>query len=94
MQYEIGEILYDIFFEVKNNMFIYEIKLQEYNKLLNNIPIKDIDQNQITIQNKLDIFLEALEKNNEINKIEILYKETIDLYKTKKRIVLFVNRYI
>ena len=85
MQYEIGEILYDIFFEVKNNMFIYEIKLQEYNKLLNNIPIKDIDQNQITIQNKLDIFLEALEKNNEINKIEILYKETIDLYKTKKK---------
>ena len=90
VQYEIGEILYDIFFEVKNNMFIYEIKLQEYNKLLNNIPIKDIDQNQITIQNKLDIFLEALEKNNEINKIEILYKETIDLYKTKKNFSLLI----
>ena len=90
VQYEIGEILYDIFFEVKNKIFIYEIKLQEYNKLLNNIPIKDIDQNQITIQNKLDIFLEALEKNNEINKIEILYKETIDLFKTKKKFSLLI----
>ena len=90
VQYEFGEVLYDIFFEVKNNIFIYEIKLQEYNKLLNNIPIKDIDQNQITIQNKIDIFLEALEKNNEIKKIEILYKETIDLYKTKKNFSLLI----
>ena len=84
IQYEIGEELYDILFDIKENIFIYELKLQKYNKYISNITKKDIEQNQIPIQNKLDIFLKALIKNNDNNKIEILYEEGIKLYKSKK----------
>ena len=34
----------------------------------------------------MDFFEEALKKNGEENKIDVLYKETIGLYKKKKRI--------
>ena len=90
IQYEKGEILYDILFDIKNNIFIYETTLQKYNKYIDNITKENIDQNQISIQNKLNIFLESLEKNNEMNKIEILYKEAIELYKSKKTFGLLI----
>ena len=72
IQYEKGEEIYIISFDIKHNKFIFEIKLQKYNKYLYNIPKQDIDQNQINIRNKLDIFFEALENNNEMNKVELL----------------------
>ena len=97
IQYEMGEELYDILFNVKENIFIYELKLQKYNKYIKNIAKKDIEQNLIPIQNKLDIFLKALIKNNDNNKIEILYEEGIKLYKSKKNftflIFLFLKLY-
>ena len=44
-----------------------------------------IDQNVVPLWNKLDIFLEALKKVNEIDKKEEkLYEETTNLYEEKK----------
>ena len=44
-----------------------------------------IDQNIVPLYNKLDIFLEALKKVNEIDKKEEkLYEDTINLYEEKK----------
>jgi len=51
---------------------------------------EDINQTEITLCNKLDLFIEALEANNENNKIEKLYDDTIDLYKKKKKFSLLI----
>ena len=55
-----------------------------------NIVKEDIDQRIIPLYNKLDIFLKALKNNNEKNKIEKLYDETIDSYKKKKKFNLLI----
>lgn len=89
MQYEIGEESYDILFDYKENSFIYEVQLLKGNKFIDNIIKRKIDQNQIPLHYKLDIFLEALKKNNESDKIELLFEETIELYKAKKKFSLF-----
>jgi len=94
LQYEIGEESYEILFNVKDNTFIYEIELLKGNKFINNIVKRKIDQNKISIHYKLDIFLEALKKNNEIDKIELLYEETIMLYKEKKKFSLLISLFL
>ena len=94
IQYEIDEKVYDILFEVKENTFIYEIQLLKGNKFLDNIVKRKIEQNQIPLHNKLKIFIEALKKNNEISKIDILYEETIDLYKAKKNLNLLIYLFL
>ena len=86
LQYEIGEESYDILFDYKEKSFIYEVQLLKGNKFIDNIIKRKIDQNQIPLHYKLDIFLEALKKNNESDKIELLFEETIELYKAKKKI--------
>ena len=87
LQYEIGEQSYDILFNAKKETFIYNITLLKGNKFLDNIVKRNINQNIIPLHYKLDIFLEALKKNNEIDKIELLYGEIIELYKKKKFLV-------
>jgi len=89
LQYEIGEESYDILFDVKENLFVYEVNLLKGNKYIDNIVKRKIDQNIIKLQYKLDIFLEALNKNEETDKIEKLFEETIELYKSKKKIWSF-----
>ena len=81
-----GEDEYDIEFSVKENTFVYDTELKKGNKWLDNIIKEDIEQKIIPLYNKLDIFLKALENNNENNKKEKLYDEAIDLYKKKKKI--------
>lgn len=83
LEYIIDEDTYDILFSVKENTFVYETELKKGNKFIDNIVKETIDQN-IPLYNKLDIFLEALKKNKEDDKIELLYKETVDLYEKKK----------
>jgi hypothetical protein len=86
LEYTIGEDSYEISFSVKENTFVYEPELKKGNKYIDNIVKESIDQDIISWQDKLDIFLEALEKNNETNKKEKLYEETITLYEKKKKI--------
>lgn len=94
LRYEIGEESYDILFDYKENSFIYEVQLLKGNKFIDNIIKRKIDQNQIPLHYKLDIFLEALKKNNESDKIELLFEETIELYKAKKKFSLLISLFL
>ena len=94
IEYEIENDIYSISFDVKENSFIYDIELKKGNKYLDNIVKENINQNIISLYNKLEIFLEALKKNNEEDKIEKLYEETIDLYKKKKQFNLLISLFI
>ena len=87
IEYIQGDDAYDILFSNKDNSFVYETELKKGNKYLDNIVKEDIDQKIIPFHNKLNIFIEALKENNESNKIEQLYDETIYLYEKKKNLV-------
>ena len=89
-----GEDAFDILFSVKENSFIYNTELKKGNRWLDNIIKEDIDQNIIELYNKLDIFLAALEKNGENNKIKQLFEETIDLYNSKKKFSLVITLFL
>ena len=90
IEYIEGKDSYDILFYVNGNTFIYDTELKKGN---NNI-VESIDQNIIPLENKLDIFLEALEKNGENNKTKKLYDETIELYNKKKIFSLLISLFI
>ena len=53
-----------------------------------------IKQNIVPLYNKLNIFLEALQKNDENNKKEKLYEDTIDLYEKKKQFSLLITLFL
>ena len=89
--------MYNISFSIKDNYFVYSPELSKGNKYLENPTGELIEQNNVPLYNKLYIFLEALEKNDENNKKEILYEDSINLYKKKKNfnllIILFLLNY-
>ena len=82
---------YIIQFEIKHEIFIYDVDLEKGNKYLDNIARENIDQKMIDYQDKLDLFLKALKENKEENKIEQLYIETIKLYSKKKNFSLLIS---
>ena len=92
-----GDYVYIISFDSKKKSFIYSPDLKKRHIYLDNIPDEPIEQNIITLYNKLDIFLEALDKNNENKKKEKLFEDSIYLYEKKKKfsllITLFLNIY-
>ena len=94
IEYIEGEDAYDILFSVKENTFIYDTELKKGNKWLDNIVKEDIDQTIIPLYNKLDLFLEALEANDENYKKEKLYDESIDLYQKKKKFSLLISLFL
>ena len=61
------EHIYNITFASKNECFIYQPKLTIGNKFLPEIPPEPIQQNIVPAYIKLNIFLKALQKTNEIN---------------------------
>lgn len=79
-----------ISFSIKSNFFYYDVSLQKRDVYIDILPPEDINQNAISYYNKLQIFLDALNKNKETNKIEKLYKEAISLYKKKKDFNLLI----
>ena len=90
--------IYTASFYAKENSFIYDIELKKETKIINSNAQEIINQKAIDYNIKFDIFLNALKKNKEEEKKEILYKETIDLYSKKKKdfrllISLFVQIY-
>ena len=73
---------YIITFESKNSTFIYDVLLETGKRIL---PItRKINQNNIEYSEKMKIFIEALKKNEEENKLDELLKETLSLYSKKK----------
>jgi len=85
-----------ISFSIKENSFVYEAELKIGNKYLDNIDIGkvSIDQNIIPFYSKLNIFIEALQEDNEINNIEKLYEDIIALYEKKKKISLLISLFL
>ena len=67
------EHIYNITFASKNECFIYQPKLTIGNKFLPEIPPEPIQQNIVPAYIKLNIFLKALQKTNEINQKEKNY---------------------
>ena len=94
IQYIEGDDTYVISFSVKNNSFVYVTLLEKGNKYLDNIIKEEIDQNCIPYYNKLNIFIDALEKFNKQNKIKKLYEDSIDLYEDKKKFSLFITLFL
>ena len=89
-----GDHIYDITFSLMDESFVYQPELKTGNKYLPNILKEPIKQNIIPLYNKLNIFLEALEKNKEANKEIKLYKDTISLYKEKKQFSLLITLFL
>ena len=91
-----GDYEYIISFREEDRSFIYLPDLKKRNIYLYNILDERIVQDS-PLYIKLDIFLEALEKNNENNIKEKLFEDSISLYKEKKKfsflIVLFLKTY-
>ena len=90
-----GEHTYNITFSLKDDCFVYQPELKKGNKYLEN-PLREIiDQNIVPLYNKLDIFIEALKKDNEsYKKEEKLYEDTINLYEDKKQFSLLVTLFL
>ena len=81
---------YMISFEVKDKTFIYDLEFKKGHKHLKTLVPEEIKQN-IKYQDKLDLFLEALKEKKEENKIDELYKETIDLYSKKSMFSFLIS---
>ena len=94
IEYSIEDDIYNISFTLEENIFIYDVKLTKKDRYIDNILEENIDQNKIPYYNKLQIFLDALKENNETNKNEQLYKETISLFKEKKDFNLLIFLFI
>ena len=89
------EHIYKITFSSKSDCFIYQPKLSIGNKYLQDIPQEPIQQNIVPLYVKLNIFLEALQKANELNqKEEKLYSDTIGLYEDKKQFSLLITLFL
>jgi len=88
-----GDHTYIITFSLKDESFVYLPKLKTGNKYLD-IVEEPIEQDIVPLYNKLDIFLKALEKNDENNKKEKLYEDTIALYEQKKQFSLLITLFL
>ena len=72
---------------IKESSFIYDIELKKGNKFFNTFVQENIDQSIIHLYNKLEIFIQELGNNK--TRIYKLYEETIDLYKSKKHLIIY-----
>ena len=90
IEFEIGEDNYIISFIFKGDTFIFDINFELNNEFLYDTYQENFDQNIIPFYDKFEIFLKTLEINDEIEKIDTLYKEVIESCRKSKDInILF-----
>ena len=94
LEFEIENDKYIASFDINEKTFVYDLELKKETNNLNNKEKQNIDQHNIDYYNKFLIFLEALKDNNEEGKIEMLCKETIDLYSQKKNFSVLIPLFI
>jgi len=94
IQFEIDEDMYIILFNIEDTIFYYDIILKKSNKFQANIAKEIIDQNIFDYYKKFELFLEALKKNNEEEKIDTLYEESIKLASNKKGFYLMISLFV
>ena len=91
-EFKLDDKKYIISFDSKGASFIYEVKLE---KIQRNMQIlKEINQNSIQYYDKMHIFVDALRENNEENKIDLLYKDTIDLFSIKEGFTFLIELFV
>jgi len=91
-EFQIEDDKYIISFDSKGKTFIYDVNLEKGKKRIN---IKrTINQNILEYYEKMNIFIKALKENNEESQIDALYKETIDLYTTKKGFSFLIELFV
>ena len=95
-EFDIPNGKYLISFRSKGTTFVYDVNLEVSKKVLKNLfgVKRTINQNKIEYTEKLRCFEEALKKENEENKIDILYKETIDLFSEKNGFSLLIELFL
>ena len=70
--------------------FIFTPSLEQKN----NNNVNQMDQTKITLSKKIDYFLEALNFGNELEKLSILYEESIKLCEKKPSFILFTKIFV
>ena len=78
----------------ESNQFLYDAELIKKRKDINNPDKEQIDQKEIPYYDKLDIFIKALKKNKEEDKVDSLYYETIELLSKKKSFSFLIHLFI
>ena len=95
-EFVIGDDRYIITFNSQKKKFIYDISLEKGKRILD--ITKNIDQNQIEYCEKIDLFVEAIEKLEEEDKKQLiinkLYEDSIDLYENKKGFGLLISLFL
>ena len=91
-EFEIGEEIYIISFDNKDNEFIYEVNLKFGKKILD--IRRNIDQTNIEYHEKLDYFIEALKSNGEEGKIDKLYEDSISIFSDKKEFSFMISLFL
>ena len=88
-EFEIDDYNYVIYFEGKGKTFIFDANLQMRKKMLN--IYKEINIKNREYDKKLEFFINALEQSGEKDKINILYKDAIDLYFQDKNFSFLIS---
>jgi len=87
---------YIISFDSKESTYIYDVTLEVGKKAID--IRKRIKQNVVEYYEKVEHFIAALEANGENNKVDVLFKDTLELYSKKKGfsflIILFLKIYL
>ena len=91
-EFQIDDLKYIISFGSKGATFVYDVKLIKTEGIVQ--IQKRIHQNILQYYNKMHIFVDALKKNNEENKIDLLYKDTIDLFSIKKGFSFLIELFV
>ena len=91
--FEIGNNLYKISFDNKGNTFIYDVSLEIGKKIIEKEIWITVEIN-LEYYKKMEHFIKALEKNEEKNKLDELYKDTINIYFIKKDFSLLITLFL
>ena len=91
-EFEIDDDKYIISFDSKGASFVYDVKLEKTKRMI--YILRKVNQNVIQSYDKMHIFVDALKKNNEENKNNLLFKDTIELFSIKKGFSFLIELFV
>ena len=91
-EFEIDDDKYIISFNSKEASFIYDVKLEKTKRMIQ--ILRKINQNFIQYNDKMHFFVDALKENNEEHKINLLFKDTIELFSIKKGFSFLIEIFV
>ena len=91
-EFEIDDDKYIISFDSKGASFVYDVKLEKTKRMIQ--ILRKVNQNFILYYDKMHFFVDALKNNNEENKINLLLKDTIELFSIKKGFPFLIELFV